>query len=606
MSKTFADVFGEPTNRSALTDCCIRAVEGKEMTVELSFSSEEPYLRWFGNEILSHDDGAMDLSRLNDGAPLLADHDARQQIGVVEKAWIQDKRGKAEVRFSKNNPFAVQIFRDIQDGIRKKISVGYRVLEAKLTETTDDVDTWTVTKWEPLEVSSVAVPADNTVGIGRNFQFEKKDKKMDKDTIVATAAIDEAAVRKDAQDKERKRVAEISAIGTQFNKSDLAMSAIGEGMSVDAFRSSVLDTFKPGQVINAKSGALDLSDKEVKQYSFMRLMRALAEPQNRQAQDNATFEFEVSAEAQKRSGVQAKGVLIPFDILGRDMTVTGQGGGNYTVPTELRVDHFIELLKNRSAVLPYAKILTGLSGDIDIPVQLTSSEAYNLSEIEAITDSEITFGQKTLSPKRVGGSVPYSKRLILQSALSIEQFIQSDLLQQIALKIDWNLLNADGTGNTPIGIRNTTGINLIALGTNGGAPTFKDFVAMETAIAVENADYGSMRYLFNAKGRGYVKTTPKEAGFPLYIGEGGSVNGYPFAVSNQVPGNLTKGSGTDLSSIVFGNFSELIVGFWGGVDIVVDPYSKKKTAELEVTVNQFYDALVRRAESFSKIDDAKF
>ncbi|MDR0666852.1 MAG: phage major capsid protein [Campylobacteraceae bacterium] len=593
--------FTARQNRAFVGDCEIRSVDEDKMSVEVSFSSEEPYQRWFGYEILSHKEDAVDLSRLNDGAALLADHDTSRQIGVVERAWIQDNRGKAIVRFSKHSPLSLQIYNEVKDGIRKKISVGYKIDEAVLTQTKDDVDTWTVTKWQPLEISSVAVPADNSVGVGRGIEEKPyKEKKMDIEQI------DTAAVEKAAADKERTRVAEIFAIGRQFDKNDIAIKAVEDGTDVDTFRKSILDSLKPGQVVQTKGGSLDLSDKEVKQYSFIRLLRALAEPQNRTAQDAATYEFEVSAEAQKRSGVQAKGVLVPFDVLGRDMTVSGAGGGGYTVPSDLRIDHFIELLKNRSAVLPYAKILTGLSGDIEIPVQLTSSQIQNLTEIGAITDSDITFGQKTLSPKRVGGSVPYSKRLVLQSALSVEQFIQADLLQQIALKIDWNLLNADGTGNTPVGIRNTAGINLIALGTNGAVPTFKDFVAMETLIAVDNADFGGMHYLLNAQGRGFVKTTPKESGFPLYIGDGGLVNGYSYIVSNQVPSNLVKGTGQNLSSIVFGNFSELIVGFWGGIDIVVDPYSKKKTAELEVTVNQFYDAIVRHPEAFTKIDDAKF
>jgi len=135
-------------------------------------------------------------------------------------------------------------------------------------------------------------------------------------------------------------------------------------------------------------------------------------------------------------------------------------------------------------------------------------------------------------------------------------------------------------------------------------PLSTSAASIETEVSVDNADVDNMMYLLNAKGRGFVKTAEKASGYPAYIGDGNMINGYNYRTSNQVPSNLTKGSGTDLSNITFGNFSDLIIGFWGGIDLTVDPYSRKREGVIEVTADQFYDVGVRRAESFAIIEDA--
>lgn len=143
------------------------AINENERTVELSFSSETPIERWFGYEILSHDTGAVRLARLNNGAPLLLNHSSDRQIGVVEKVWIQDRRGKAVVRFSRS-ALAGEVFQDVLDGIRRKVSVGYRIHQmVDETEQGAESETYRATDWEPYEVSIVPMPADDSVGIGR-------------------------------------------------------------------------------------------------------------------------------------------------------------------------------------------------------------------------------------------------------------------------------------------------------------------------------------------------------------------------------------------------------------------------------------------------------
>lgn len=159
-----------------ISDCSIRAVEGKDRTFLLSFSSEEPYTRWFGPEVLDHSEGAVDLTRLNSIGVLLFNHDRDKVIGRIERAWIEGDRGKAEVTFDSDEK-SETIFNKVQSGTLKGVSVGYIVdLWEEVMPNKQSADgKYTgpcsiARKWAPYEVSIVSVPADPTVGVGRSAQ----------------------------------------------------------------------------------------------------------------------------------------------------------------------------------------------------------------------------------------------------------------------------------------------------------------------------------------------------------------------------------------------------------------------------------------------------
>ena len=143
-------------------------VDEDSRTVSLSFSSEDPYQRHFGYEILDHSEKSVNLSRLNNSGPLLMDHDMTQQVGVVERAEIgNDKKGRAVVRFSRSQK-GQEIFQDVIDGIRKNVSVEYQVNRMDEVEDDEEIKSYRVTDWSPMEVSLVSIPADTTVGVGRS------------------------------------------------------------------------------------------------------------------------------------------------------------------------------------------------------------------------------------------------------------------------------------------------------------------------------------------------------------------------------------------------------------------------------------------------------
>lgn len=157
-------------------------VDTEKRTLNISFSSEEPVERWFGSEILDHKESSVDFSRLNDGAPFLVNHDGDQLVGVVEKAIIKELKGHAMIRFGKSD-FAQEIMDDINDGIRKNISFGYKINKMVLEKESKEETIYRATSWMPFEISTVPVPADNTVGVGRNkdieyeVEIEKPEKK---------------------------------------------------------------------------------------------------------------------------------------------------------------------------------------------------------------------------------------------------------------------------------------------------------------------------------------------------------------------------------------------------------------------------------------------
>ena len=153
-------------------------------------------------------------------------------------------------------------------------------------------------------------------------------------------------------------------------------------------------------------------------------------------------------------------------------------------------------------------------------------------------------------------------------------------------------------GTTPEGILNTSGIGAVELGTDGAAITWDAVVNLEREVEVDNALGGKLSYLTNAATRAALKTVKKDTGSGIYLldslmGEGpATVNGYPLVVSNNVPSDLTKGSGTSLSALIFGNFNDIVIGQWGGIEVLVDPFTQATTAVTRYVINSFFDVAV--------------
>lgn len=575
-----------------------RAAANEEArTIEVAFSSEEPYRRWWGTEILGHDADNVQMEFLASGrAPLLAGHDMRDQVGVIERAWLdKDRKGRATVRFGRSTR-ADEFFRDVLDGIRANISVGYRVHEMQLEKSTDEEDTYRVTRWEPLEVSLVSVPADTTVGVGRGAETattKKEDQAMpDTETKKPEApSVDVAAITAEARQGETARIRNLVALGKQHAMEKEAEAAIDAGRSVDQFRAEVLDALaKRAAEKPAATATIGMSQREVGQFSMLKLVRALATNDWSQA----GFERECSQAFEQKSGKTAKGAFIPPDVLidpryhRRDLATNVGNAGGYLVAETLQTGSFIDLLRNTSVAMRMgARVLNGLVGDADIPKQTGGATAYWISEGGTLTESQQTLGQIRLTPKTVGCFTDMTRRMMLQSSIDVENFIRSDFAAQIALAIDSAALNGSGVNGQPLGIIGTTGIGSVTLNAQN-APDWGDIVDMETAVSTDNALVGTLGYVSTATITGKMKQTERTSGNGIYILDGNTLNGYPYMMSNNVPAKY----------ILFGNWADLIIATWSGLDVTVDTTTLGTSGGTRIIAFQDVDIAVRHAESF--------
>jgi HK97 family phage major capsid protein len=360
---------------------------------------------------------------------------------------------------------------------------------------------------------------------------------------------------------------------------------------------------------------IGMNEREVQRYSLVRAIRAAVNGN----WQGAELEKEASNAVSKQLGKEPRSFFIPYDWLAagreqlkaekRDLLVGTPAQGGYLVATDLLAQSFIELLRNKMLVQAAgAFVLSGLVGDVAIPRQTGGATAYWVAEGGAPTEADQAVDQVPLVPKSVAAFTDISRKLLLQSSIDVEAFVRNDLATVLALAIDLAALHGSGSAPEPKGIVNQTGVAVVAIGADGGAPTWAHIVSLETEIAQDNADIGALAYMTNAKVRGKLKQTEKATNTAQFVWENGPqnapLNGYRALVSNQVKSDLTKGSGTGLSAIFFGNWRDLIIGQWGTLDMLVDPYTGGTTGTVRVIAFQDIDIAVRHGESFSVILDA--
>ena len=589
---------GQRQKRSAVIEA--RGVNMDARTVELAFSSEAPVERGYGIEILDHSQNAMQMEFINSGrAPLLVDHDPTDVVGVVEQvAMGADRMARARVRFGRSAR-AQEILQDVADGIRTNVSVGY-VVDEWMVQKGDrgKADTYRAVRWTPLEISSVSIPADASVGIGRSFEIN--DAPASKESKMSIELSNAAA---DAAREERSRVSSILELGTRHSQRALAEKAIHDGVGLDAFRGALLDKVgtKP---LEDSAATIGMTSKEAGGYSLCRAIDAAASGN----WGKAGFEREASQAVASRLGREARGFFLPMDVQNRDLTVgTASAGGNL-VGTDFLGGSFIEILRNRMVVNTLgASVLSGLRGNIAIPRQSGAATAYWVSENSAFTESNQTFAQVTMSPKFVGTFTDMSRRLVVQSDPSVEALVRSDLATTLATAVDAACFHGTGTNGQPLGIIGQSGVGSVAIGTNGGAPTFASVVNLMREVEIDNALAGSLAYVTNPKVKAKLMTTARQSSGVegnFILQDPANLNGYRFESTQQISSTLTKGSSSSVcSAMFFGNFAELLIGYFGGLDVLVDPYTGGAAGTLRIRTLMDCDVAVRHAESFAVISD---
>lgn len=607
-------------------------------TVELSFASETPVERWFGKEVLSITKEAVDLSRLNSGGALLVNHDSDLLVGSVTAARVDgDRVARALVKFGKSAR-AEEEFQNVLDGIRTKVSFGYRVNKMVKESEEDGVETFRVTSFTPYEISLVSVPADPSVGVGRTQSNEEFSIELDMNRNLfldpaaptapagappapaappakppSQAIIDQA--KRAAREEEQTRIREINAIAEKLNHKeiyDLAEEATVRGTTIDEFRAQVLETecYTAKPVSTSETGLLGMSNSEIERYSLTRaiLRRGEGRPLD-------GIEREASDAIAKKIGRNPNGFFIPGDVairgfaeskriakndqqrmsqdvqMIRALVSNVQGAGGALVGTDLMGSSLIELLRNAMFVMQMgARSITGLVGDVAIPRQTGGATAYWLGQGAALTRTQQVVDQLALTPHRLAAATAYDKQLLAQSSVSVEAFVREDLSAILAIEKDRVALNGSGTAGEPLGILQTSGLSTLVTFATAAKPLFTDFIQMETNLATSNADRGRLGYLATPAVRGWSKGTPKFTSTGTPIWENNTVNGYTALSTNQVP---------TAKSVVFGRWDDLIIADWDGLDVVVDPFSLSLNGQISVVIQTLTDVGARHAKSFT-------
>jgi|SRR3990167_1234016 len=297
---------------------------------------------------------------------------------------------------------------------------------------------------------------------------------------------------------------------------------------------------------------------------------------------------------QKRQGVQAKGVLIPHSLFEKRVAQTTTTAAGI-VPEDFRADQFVGLLRNSMVVRSLgARLLPNLRGDVVIPRQATTSTAQWIAEGDALTDSGMTFDNITLTPKHVGGITELSRQLLQQSNPSIEALVRDDFINVVSLAIDKALIHGDG-------VKEPEGLLTAATGTGTlGAPTWAKVLTVLQGLAMKNIVPNA--WLTHPEVATILRKTLREAGLPGYLLDNGQLAGVPVAVTNQL---VKKAGAPATGRIIVGDFSEMIVGTWGSVDILTNQYAAGPYSRgaIQVRILTTCDMVPRREDAFTVIDD---
>jgi len=588
------------------------AAREKDGTIPVTVSTETPVDRGDYFEVLGHREGEVDLSR--GSLPLIESHDRNKvNIGIVEGMRLVSGALKAVARLGESDR-ARELLKDIKAGVVRYLSIGYQLLDEGTVVGERDSKPILRFRFMPYEISIVSVPADINAGFFRGA------------TMTDATTNDERALT-----AERERVREIHAIATRFRDrvekmDDLVTEALNGTTSINAFRELVWSKFEEGgsralalaETQNAYPGASSdgsfLTPKERARFSLTRTIEYLLDPRMAKA---AGFELEVCETAAKRLGrsVAPGRICVPHEVLGgplpsgrrRDLMVGTPTGGAELVATHLLAGKFIDLLRNTSSVMTAgATVLPDLVGNVAIPRKTASVTGTWVSEGNAPSEGNITFDQATMTPKTCAAFVDFSRKIRLQATPGAEQIVRTDLATAIALAIDLAALSGSGTPPVPRGVMNTSSIGSVVGGTDGAAPTWDHMVNLDAAIANANAPAEGRCFITNSKVAGKLRRTQM---FSSTNGEtvwqAANEQIAPIIVSNQVPSNLTKGSSSGIcSAIVYGAWAELLIGMWGALELMVDPYTFGTSGGVRIVALQDVDIAVRHPVSFAVMADA--
>lgn len=590
-----------------------------------------------GPEILVHSRDAIDLERAP--LPIIVSHRGGQvNVGVIDNLQIVEGQLRGLATFG-TRPEAVGYRDDVIAKIIRSVSVGYRRIKAKLR-----ADGVLVThRWMPVHAALVAEPADANAGFYRESgatppAFELEVEPAPVPATAAAAAISsppqplelsnmqhkrhilqeqandgtagsaggvasatvpaQARSGPSAMDLEKVRVRSIENL-CKANRIDdnIRDHWIGTGLGVEAITEDLLNIVQERGKRNPNvASRIGLTEKETQRFSLFRAINAVAEKD----WTKAGFELECTREIGKRLGrnnVEPNRIFVPMEVQERsfpavgqrDLTVGTTTAGGFLVETKNQ--SFIEVLRNRTvATRMGARVLSGLDGNVTIPRQTGAATAvWMANEASTLTESQQVFAQLALSPKTVGAYTEVSRQLMLQSSPAAEGIVTSDLAAVCAIAYDLAVISGSGASGQPTGITNTAGIGAVT----GTSLAYAGILEFQTDVAGAN--------VMPVAG-GYV-TTPSVAALlmarvkfsstasPLWEGNvwDGTMSGFPAMTSLQM----------GAATMLFGDWSQVIIGEWGTLELEVNPYANFQSAITGIRAIVSMDCGLRYAGAFS-------
>ena len=552
----------------------VRKSDSRRITAVLA--TEYPVDRAYGTEILQIERSAINFERFP--LPTITQHNmANLPIGVAMNPRIINRELLADIVMG-DSPEADRVYADIQNGVINNLSIGYSIDDAE----EDDLGNRVITRFTPHEVSFVSVPADpRAVVTARTNEM----------TELETRSQRISAKNKTMSEDHRAMI----DLGKRYDCLDEALECIDEGTSVDAFRTEVMKREADKTKAMAAFSRDGYEKRTDDRFSLSKAILGMA------TNDWSGAEHERELMHANRSYATQNGsfVIAPKHMQ-RD--ILKSGSGDNIVPDIYHADRFIDRLTTLSNVTPEITLLTGLQGDAVIPRMTTGSSAAFFAEGDSVTGSTPVFDQIVLSGNTLAGYVQFSRKMLVNATPDVEAIVRDDLARAVAQKIEETIVNGSGSGAVPVGILNKNGINGVSIGTDGGAPTFSKLVDMIAEVRTDNIEGG--KFVMHSKTAANLRTRVRftNDGHPI-LDDNNTIAGAPVVISNHMPIDGTKGNGTDLHSIIYGDLKQYVLGQFGALEVIVDPHTNMQTGLINVGIFVELDSDVRHLGAFCAMTD---
>jgi HK97 family phage major capsid protein len=582
----------------------IRAEGDKPAQIRMSVSSEAPVLTYlmFNDqyqrcyEILDHSPKSVDMSRCKDGLVVLDKHYG-DQIGLM-RCSVEAKKLGGTVEFC-TGARAQEISQDAAKGLRRNVSVGYRVDPASYRNEgmQDGIPVVRAMSWMPYEASFEPIPADTTVGVGRAEQIEN--------ATATPAPAQTATVTAKERVMDPKEMAKLFARASEHGidaarVSDLMADPASASAKLDALivekqrvEITELKARKPAAMPAAPppvplGGDTATQAKIVKRYSLANVCRKLM------GDDVDTgFELEVSQEARRGAsqGAQSGKFTVPYAVLAKRETSLLESTSTATVNDTLLAGEFIDVLRPYS-ILPAlgVQFMSGLVGNVTIPKMTAAGSGYWVAEAVDITRLAPTLGTVTLQIHTCGAASDISWLMRMQSTPSAEQMVRDDIMKSVATKIEVAFFQ-DGGAGAPTRISQATGMNNPTV--TGGTPTYAQILAFPGDIMADGAQAAGQKWAISAATWAKLAATYNDGttkSYPVLDTVTKTIIGFPYEVSENVGTNAA----------FFGDFSRVIVGSWGnGIELNTDTATLSLAGGVRIVGLQGVDFAVRHGQALA-------